>query len=516
MIVRTRSESSPHGEHNPLEAFRQGGAILIVGPMDLALLDATAQADLIRRRELRPIESVEAAIDRIDRINPDLNAVIHPRFDRALDEARALEGGTRPFSGVPILLKDFGCPQAGEPHHAGLRALRDQGFIETQDCWLVERLREAGFVILGRTNAPELACAATTEPLAYGPSRNPFSLDHSTGGSSGGSAAAVAAGLVPVAHGGDGGGSIRMPAGCCGLVGLKPARGRLTLGPADGVHWGGLSTDGVMTRSVRDTAAIVDWISGPGCGDPYAAHELPRTLSEACAAGSETRTEDRRKLRIGVRREAFGRGDATHPEVVAAIDLAEAMLSQLGHQLRPASPAALDEDGIPAVQGIVVSTCVAAALDSWSERIGRVIELDELESLNALTVETARSHSAVDYVRAVDQLHAFSRRAVAWWEDFDLLLLPTITDLTPRLGEMHSGLSPAEVGELRKRLGWLTPPWNITGQPAISLPLASSEGGLPIGVQLVAAPDREDLLIEVARTLELIAHWEEPGPKVHA
>ncbi|MBJ19374.1 MAG: amidase [bacterium] len=484
--------------------------------MNLAHLDATAQADLIRRGELSPVESVEAAIDRIDHIDPALNAVIHPRFDRALAEARSLEVETQPFAGVPILLKDFGCPQAGEPHHAGLRALRDHGFREERDCWLVERFRAAGFVILGRTNAPELACAATTEPLAYGQTHNPWSLDHSTGGSSGGSAAAVAAGLVPVAHGGDGGGSIRMPSSCCGLVGLKPARGRLTLGPADGVHWGGLSTDGVMTRSVRDTAAIIDWVSGPGCGDPYAAHALPRTLGDALVAGSETPTKDRPKLRIGVRHEAFGLGDATHPEVVAAVGLAESMLAELGHQLRPASPAALDEDEIPALQGIVVATWVAAALDAWGERIGREILLDELEPLNALTVQSARNHTAVDYTRAVGRLHAFSRRAVSWWEAFDLLLLPTITDLTPRLGEMHADLTPEQVSGLRKRLGWLTPPWNITGQPAISLPLASSEKGLPIGIQLVAAPDREDLLIEVARTLEQSADWARKRPPVHA
>ncbi len=484
--------------------------------MNLAHLDATDQADLVRRGELTATELVQAAIERIESVDPQLNAVIHRRFERALGEARHVVPESQPFAGVPIVLKDAGCPQAGEPHHAGLRPLRDCDFRESRDSWLVESFRAAGFVVVGRSNAPEMACMATTEPLAYGPTRNPWNLEHSTGGSSGGSAAAVAAGLVPVAHGSDGGGSIRMPASCCGLVGLKPARGRLTLGPADAEHWGGFSTDGVLTRSVRDTAVIIDWIAGPGCGDPYAAHALSRTLSAALTAGSDTRSEDRLKLRIGVRREAFGKGDPTNPEIIAAIDLAESMLTELGHQLRPASPGGLEEDAIPGIQGVVVSSCVAAALDAWSERIGREIGLDEIEPLNARTVQAGRSRGAVEHVRAIAELQAFSRRVVAWWQEHDLLLLPTITDLTPRLGEMHADLSPEELAALRRRLGWLTPPWNITGQPAISLPLARSGFGLPIGIQLVAAPGREDLLIEVARSLERMADWSRSRPPAHA
>jgi amidase len=272
----------------------------------------------------------------------------------------------------------------------------------------------------------------------------------------------------------------------------------------------------VLTRSVRDTAAIIDWIAGPGCGDPYAAHPLSRTLSAALTAGSDTRSEARLELRIGVRREAFGKGDATNPEIIAGIDLVESMLTELGHQLRPASPGGLEEDAIPGIQGVVVSTCVAAALDAWSERIGREIGLDEIEPVNARTVQAGRNRGAVEHVRAIAELQAFSRRVVAWWQEHDLLLLPTITDLTPRLGEMHSDLSGEELAALRRRLGWLTPPWNITGQPAISLPLARSASGLPIGIQLVAAPGREDLLIEVARSLEQMADWSQARPPTHA
>jgi len=481
--------------------------------MDLAHLDATAQAELVRSGELEARELVESAIERIEKIDPQINAVIHRRFERALDEAARVDPRVQPFAGVPLVLKDASCPQSGEPHHQGMRVLRDLDFRESQDSWLVERFRAAGFVVVGRSNTPELACMPTAESWAYGPCRNPWNLEHSTGGSSGGSAAAVAAGLVPVAHGGDGGGSIRMPAGCCGLVGLKSARGRITRGPGEAEAWAGLAIDGVMTRSVRDTAAVVDAIAGPGIGDPGHAPPLRRTLSRAVQAG--VGSERQRGLRIGVRREAYADGDATHPEVIEAVDRAEAALAELGHALQPASPSALDEAHISTTQGLVVSSCVAAVVEDWSRRIGREIGLEELEPVNARTVEAARRLSAVEYVRALAELHAWTRRVVAWWEEFDLLLLPTITDLTPRLGEMHSDLPPEALAALRRQLGWLTPPWNVTGQPAISLPVHWSDSGLPIGVQLVAAPDREDLLVEVAESLERVFGWTDRHAPVH-
>ncbi|MBW2363010.1 MAG: amidase [Deltaproteobacteria bacterium] len=481
--------------------------------VNLATLDATAQAELVRSREVSATELVEAAIERIEKLAPTLNAVIHRRFDGARAEAKSADPLAQPFPGVPLVLKDAGCQQAGEPHCQGMAALRDSGFRETRDAWLTERFRAAGFAVVGRANAPELCTLPTTEPVAYGATRNPWSLDHSTGGSSGGSAAAVAAGLVPVAHASDGGGSIRMPASCCGLVGLKPSRGRISRGPMEGESWGGLSVEGVVTRSVRDTASVLDCVAGPGVGDPDFAPPLRGSLRQAAARAMEDSDD---ALRIGVRTEAFGDGDPTHPDCVAATEKAAAALATLGHELSLGGPAALDDERIPTAQGVVLAASLAASLAVWSERIGREISLDELEPVNATAIEAGRALRAVDVITARNALHAYARRVVAWWESFDLLLTPTLTDPPPRLGEVRGDLSAEDGLALGRRFGWLTPPFNITGQPAISLPVHWSKAGLPVGVQLVAAPGREDLLVRVAAQLETTFDWASRRAPCHA
>ena len=464
----------------------------------------------MRGGELRPRELVEAAVARVEALDPTLNAVIHRRFERALSEADEVDPETQPFAGVPLLLKDASAQQAGEPHHQGMAVLRDAGFRESQDSWLVERFAAAGFIVVGRTNTPELCSMPTTEPAAYGASRNPWSLEHSTGGSSGGSAAAVAAGLTPVAHASDGGGSIRMPASCCGLVGLKPSRSRITRGPHEGEGWGGLSTEGVLTRSVRDTAAVLECIVGPGVGDPGFAPPLVRSLREAAAhpfVGPG--------LRIGVRTEAFAGGDATHPDCIAAVNLARATLDDLGHGLLDDGPM-FDDEHVAAAQGLIVGVSLAASVDALGRRLGREIALEELEPINRITIEAARERSAAEYAAAERELHAYPRRVVAWWNDHDLLLTPTLTDPPPRLGEIRGDLSPEEGLALRRRFGWLTPPWNITGQPAISVPVGRSAGGLPIGVQLVGAPGREDVLVRIAAQLESALALNERRAPCHA
>ena len=479
--------------------------------MDLAALDATAQSELVRAGECTPAELVEAGIQRIEALDPRINAIIHRRFERAREEAARRDPARQPFAGVPLVVKDASCQQAGEPHHQGMRALRDADFRETRDAWLCERFQAAGFVILGRSNAPELCTLPTTEPQAYGPTRNPWSLEHSTGGSSGGSAAAVAAGLVPVAHGGDGGGSIRMPASCCGLVGLKPSRDRITRGPHEGQSWAGLSTDGVMTRSVRDTAAVFDCVAGARPGDPGHPPPLQGTLQKAILD-----FPGHPPLRIGVRAEAFVGADPPHPETLRALSIAQRALDDCGHRLEEGGPSEVDDPEIPTLQGQVVAACLAASVAEWGARIGREIPLGELEGINARTVEAGRALSAADYAKALDELHAYGRRVVAWWGDHDLLLTPTLTDPPPRLGEIHADLSPEEAVGLRRRFGWLTPPWNISGQPAISLPVHWSPEGLPIGVQLVAAPGREDLLVGVAAQLEAHFGWAERRAPIQA
>src|SRR6059036_1503558 len=278
-----------------LERSLCAGRGMAYGPSmsdDLAWLDATAQADLVRRRQASPVEVVEAAIARIEQTNPELNAVIIPRFEKARAEAASPALPEGPFRGVPFLLKDLICCSAGDPHHMGTRFLRDLGFIAPLDTYLAEKFRAAGFVFLGKTNTPELGTLPTTEPDAYGPSRNPCDTSCSTGGSSGGSAAAVAAGMVAAAHANDGGGSIRIPASACALVGLKPTRARVSQGPLVGEGWAGGTIDGAVTRTVRDAAAILDVISAPMPGEPYYAPSFPRPLRDEVGA-------DPGRLRIG-------------------------------------------------------------------------------------------------------------------------------------------------------------------------------------------------------------------------
>ncbi|MGH7789944.1 MAG: amidase, partial [Candidatus Binatia bacterium] len=262
-----------------------------------AALDATAQADLVRRREVTPRELVDAAIARIERLDPQLNAVILPALEQGRARAAAPDLPRGPFHGVPFLMKDLGGVEAGRRYCSGMRCLKDAGWTERTNAYLVDKLLAAGLVILGRTNTPELGLLPTTEPAAFGATHNPWKHGCSPGGSSGGSAAAVAAGLVPAAHASDGGGSIRIPASMCGLVGLKPTRGRNSFGPLTGERWGGLSAEFVVTRSVRDAAALLDVTNGPMAGDPYAAAPPTRPYAEAIGAPPP-------RLRIGLLRRA--------------------------------------------------------------------------------------------------------------------------------------------------------------------------------------------------------------------
>src|SRR6476660_638187 len=262
---------------------------------DPARPDATAQAELVARGDASPLELVDAAIARIEASNPALNAVIHERFDRARTEAASSTLADTPFRGLPFLVKDAVCHTAGDPFHCGMRLLKRLQWTEPEDTWLAARFRAAGRLSVGKTNTPELATSVTTEPIAYGPTHNPWDRSRSPGGSSGGSAAAVAAGMVPIAHGNDMGGSIRFPSSMCGIVGLKPTRARSTLGPDFGEYWGPLTHEFVLTRSVRDTAAVLDAVCGSAPGDPYTAPPPARPYLDEIA------TADGQRLRVGFR-----------------------------------------------------------------------------------------------------------------------------------------------------------------------------------------------------------------------
>jgi amidase len=476
---------------------------------DLADLDATGQAELVRRGELTPLELVEAAIARVEHLNPRLNAVIHEHFDRARREARErLPDG--PFRGVPFLLKDLaGGHAAGDPYHWGTRFLRDAGYRHSTTAYIVDKFRRAGLVIVGRTNVPELGAWATTESDAYGPCRNPWNLDHASGGSSGGAAAAVASGMVPAAHASDGGGSIRNPASQCGIIGLKPTRGRISLGPDIAEGWAGMAFEFVVTRSVRDTAAFLDAVEGAMPGDPYeAARPLRPYVQEVGAPPG--------KLRIGVLGNHLG--SEVHPECVAALEAAARRLGTLGHHVEESYPAALDDNDLGPHAINVVAASQAHAIEMFGRMIGRPLGAQDMDQDNWAITELGRTVSNVAYLDALHAMNRFRRRVASWWADgYDLLLTPTLTAPPPRLGE-HRPV-PGQPLVAWQRTGALlrfTIPFNVTGQPAISLPLHWSTEALPIGVQLVAAFGREDVLLRVAAQLEADGAWRGRRPPVHA
>ncbi len=369
---------------------------------------------------------------RIEKLNPELNAVIRTRFDEARREAAGdLPDG--PFRGVPIVLKDLLCSMAGEEIHEGIQAVKKARYVAPRDQELARRLRAAGMVVVGRTNTPELGILPTTEPAAYGPTRNPWDTSRSTGGSSGGSAAAVASGMVPLGHANDGGGSIRIPASECGLVGLKPSRARVPLGPEWGDVMGGLVCELAVTRTVRDTAAVLDAVAGPAPGDPYAAPPQERPYVDEVGAAPG-------RLRIGMQSATFGGTVATHPDCVAAVDGAAAVLESLGHVVEPAHVSALDAPEFIEAFLLVWSAGTAYDVDHhWPDRLGRPLTEDDVEPLTWALADAGRSASAADFLDARQKLQRISRQVAEWYEGgFDLLLTPTIAEPPPLLGEFDS------------------------------------------------------------------------------
>ncbi|MFG1948434.1 amidase [Nonomuraea sp. NPDC048826] len=465
--------------------------------MDVLGLDATAQAQAVRDGQVSPRELAEAAIAAVEALDGELNSVVYRRFERALEEADALPPGA-PFRGVPILLKDLGWEQAGEPYGAGSRVY--ESVTIARDSYGVDRLRAAGFVLLGRTNTPEFGTTITTEPIAYGPTRNPYDPAYTVGGSSGGSAAAVAAGMVALATASDGGGSIRIPAAACGLVGLKPSRGRVSNGPSMGDAWNGFSTSGFVTRTVRDAAAALDLIAGFTPGDPYDAPPLPGPL--AAEAG-----RDPGRLRIGF--------VTDHPlpqvpdvaEPAQAVTRAAALLESLGHHVEPGHPEPLGDPGFAPAFGAIVAANVGATAEAVGLIRGKPVELDELEPRNAALVDAARRLGATSYILAAQWIDGYRRRMASWWAEHDLLLAPTLGVAPFPLGWIPPD-DPALAQERTAHAVAFTAPFNATGQPAISLPLHRTAGGLPVGVQLIAAPGREDLLVRIAAQVEAAAPFE--------
>ena len=468
----------------------------------LTELDAIGSAELVHTGTCTPRELVAAAIARTEAANPRLNAVVHERFERALAEADAVDMSA-PFAGVPFLYKDIGAFETGEHVTLGMRLLRDREMLAPFGSNYADRIRAAGFIPLGRTNTPELGLCATTEPQAFGATHNPWDLSRTPGGSSGGGAAAVAGGLVPVAHGNDGGGSIRIPAAACGLVGLKPSRGRISWGPVLWEADAGLAVEGVLTRTVRDSAALLDVLAGTFPGDPYAAPAPERAWREEVGT-------DPGRLRVGILEQGPADAWGTDPACAEAVRRCAATLEELGHAMEESAPQAIGDGSFDAgwLDWWAV-TAAAATIATIEAVLGSTIREGDVEPMTWALAERGRATSAVEFVQRRDELGALARLAAAWWgEGFDLLLTPTVQAPAPALGELMEG-DPATL--LQRQLSWfpLTPFANVSGQPAISVPVDSGIDGLPVGVQLIAGLGREDVLIRVAAQLERAMPW--PG-----
>jgi len=471
--------------------------------MELAEFDATGQAELIANGSCSASELLEATIAALERLNPLINAVVIPLFDRAREQVARGEIGDGPFHGVPIVLKDLGATLAGTPQYRGTKVLRDRNWLSPHDSELTARLRRAGFVFVGKTNTPELGLSPTTEPDTFGPTRNPWDPDRIVGGSSGGSAAAVAARLVALAHAGDGGGSIRNPAGACGVVGLKPSRGRVTLGPELGEGWSGCSTEHVITRSVRDSARVLDAVAGYLPGDPSPAPPPVRPFA------SEVGRQPGR-LRVGTFVGSTGLPGSS--EARAAVERCARVLGDLGHDLVEDHPRTLDEDGFGALLGASVAVSVARELDLIAEETGSPVPADGVEPTTWAFAERGWATPAARHLGTLEALHRYARRLCTWWaQGNDLLVTPTMAEPAPRIGELKG----ADVERI-VRLVPYTAPFNVSGQPAIALPLHQTADGLPMGIQLVAAYGREDLLLRVAAQVEASAPWIGRRPRVCA
>ena len=479
---------------------------------EFASLDASGQAELVARGDVAPIELVEAAIARIERWNPRVNAVITPLFAQACAQARDASLPRGPFRGVPLLLKDYGCQIADTPYYEGMRFLRDLGWRSRYDTYLGAKFRAAGFIFLGKTNLPELAASPITDSTAFGPALNPFDITRTAGGSSGGSAAAVACGMVAVAHGNDGTGSIRIPASCCGLVGLKPSRGRVSPGPGRSGGLLGNVSEFVLTRSVRDAAAILDVVAGPMPGDVFIAPPPLRPYREEVG-------RDPGRLRVGLLLHDAAltqlravRSDIpdVNSECVAAVKATGRMLESVGHHVEESYPLMLEgPTGLGPALGMLTASALAAALDEWSARTGRTIQGEDVEPATWERAEEGRTYTAVQIHAAYQRLVAGVCRLPEWWaQGFDLLVTPTMAQPPPKIRSCN----PSTRDDLVGTFGLFTMPYNFSGQPAISLPLHWSAGGLPVGVQLVADVGREDVLIRVASQLEAAKPWSDHYP----
>ena len=460
------------------------------------------QAELVRRGEVTPSELVDAAISAIERLNPKINAVVIPMYEHAREALAELRDG-QPFAGVPMLLKDVIAEYAGAPMTEGSRFL--QGYISPHDSELVARYRRAGFIVCGKTNSPEFASKPTTEPELYGPTRNPWDLNRSPGGSSGGAGAAVAAGMVSVAHANDGGGSTRVPAACCGLVGLKATRGRNPLGPDYGdLGAGGLISEHVVTRTVLDNALMLDVTAGPDAGAPYFPPAPARPFAEEVGAAPV-------KLRI-----AFSDQPVTptpvHDDCREAVREIAQLCEDLGHTVIEDKPD-VSADHFNHFFTTIWVAGVAWMIRDWARRTGRepAPEMFESHTWRMYAIDADRRPS--DFILAMQDMHQFARQVAPFFERYDVWLTPTLTEPPPPLGWFDfDRANPRQANERMEQFPRFTSFANVTGQPAISLPLCWNDAGLPIGVQFIGRYGDESTLFRISGQLEQARPWAERWP----
>lgn len=462
------------------------------------------QAALVRRGELTPGELVEAAISEIERLNPAVNAVVIPMFDIAREAVQSLKGD-EPFCGVPMLLKDVIAEYAGAPMTEGSAFLK--GYISPADSELVRRYRKAGFIICGKTNAPEFASKPTTEPELYGPTRNPWDLSRSPGGSSGGAGAAVAAGMVSVAHANDGGGSTRVPAAACGLVGLKGTRGRNPLGPDYGDLGGaGLISEHVVTRTVLDNALMLDVTAGADLGAPYFPPLPVRPFAEEVGAAPG-------RLRIAFSDQPVI-DTPVHDDCAAAVHEIAELCNELGHSVTEARPQ-VDATRYNEIFSNLWLGMVGWMIRDWERRTGREAKPEHFERHTWKMYEFEASRRPSDFLLALQDMHQLARQVAPFFEDYDVWLTPTLTQPPTPLGWFdYDRDNPRQGTERLEQFPRFTSIANMTGQPAISLPLIWNEAGLPIGVQCIGRYADEATILRLAAQLEAARPWAHRWPEL--
>lgn len=485
--------------------------------VELIEQDALGLAKMVREREIKPSELVEMAIERIERINPQINAVIHKMYYEARKTAedwdKKISTGNKidaPFNGVPFLLKDICAQYKGAPYNVGSRLLK--AYVSPQDTELVIRHRAAGLIVVGKTNTPELGLLPTTEPVLFGPTRNPWDPNIIAGGSSGGSASAVAAGIVPMAHGNDGGGSIRIPASCCGVFGLKPTRARNPLGPIYGDIGSGIVVEHALTRSVRDSAALLDATSGPDIGDPYYAPPKNRPYLE------EIRQEVGR-LKIGFLT-SIPRGwsikTKIHPDCVKAVEEVSQLCESLGHNMVEVNPKELKHKNLSNTFSTLFISSSGSSLTYIEKMLGKKITEDQVEPLTWLMYQNSKSFSASDYLLALGECQLFSRKLAQWFhnDEYDLLLTPTLTIPPVEIGSFTAE-NVGRTVQLLSQMSAFTSVFNTTGQPAMSIPLYWNADNLPIGLQFAGRFGDEATLFRLAVQLEQERPWIDKKPPIH-